>query len=105
MPEEWKITLKNSSITLNEQLQNPQAVIDALDFYHHQTNHSLSKYMYPSDKNISLTPIIATPNIYSIEKSNHILNQNNLTNSVSVGIIRLLKIGQSQCLNIILTSR
>lgn len=53
MPEEWKITLQNSSITLNEQLQNPQAVIDALDFYHHQHNNSLSKYMYSSDKSIS----------------------------------------------------
>lgn len=55
MPEEWKLTLQNSSITLNEQLQNPQAVIDALDFYHHQHNSSLSKYMYPSDKSNSWT--------------------------------------------------
>lgn len=52
MPEEWKITLQNSTITINERIQNPQAVIDALDFYHHHQKHinSLSKYMYPSDK-------------------------------------------------------
>lgn len=83
MPEEWKITLQNSSITLNEQIQNPQAVIDALEFYHNKTNNIFSKFMYPSDKNISLTAINTTPNIYSIEKSNQNLNQNNLTNSVS----------------------
>ena len=86
MPEEWKITLQNSSITLNEQLENPQAVIDALDFYHHQHNTSLSKYMYPSDKNISITTAPATPNIYAIEKANHASlhhNHSTLTNSVS----------------------
>ena len=83
MPEEWKITLQNSSITLNEQLENPQAVIDALDFYHHQHNSSLSKYMYPSDKNISINTM--TPNIYAIEKLNNASlhhNNTNLTNSV-----------------------
>ena len=52
MPEEWKTALQNSTITLNERLENPQAVLDALDFYHHhqQNNNSLSKYMYSSDK-------------------------------------------------------
>ena len=51
MPDEWKITLQNSTITINERIQNPQAVIDALDFYHHQKHiNSLSKYMYSSDK-------------------------------------------------------
>ena len=51
MPDEWKLTLQNSSITLNERIQNPQAVIDALDFYHYQQKkNSLSKYMYSSEK-------------------------------------------------------
>ncbi len=46
MPEEWKQTLQNSSITINERIQNPQAVIDALDFYHYQQNkNSLNKYI------------------------------------------------------------
>jgi hypothetical protein len=48
LPTEWKEALKNSSITLKEQLQNPQAVIAALDFYYH--HNTPSKYMYPSDK-------------------------------------------------------
>jgi hypothetical protein len=52
MPEAWKISLQNSTITLHERLQNPQAVIDALDFYHHQHGHVLSKYMYNSEKSI-----------------------------------------------------
>lgn len=50
MPEEWKINLQKSSLTLNEKLQNPQAVIDALDFYDYQLKNSNSKYMYSSDK-------------------------------------------------------
>ena len=53
MPEEWKVMLQNSTITLSERLQNPQAVIDALDFYHHQqSNASSNKYMYSSEKSI-----------------------------------------------------
>ncbi len=52
MPEEWKVSLQNSTITLTERLQNPQAVIDALDFYHHQQHSALSKYMYNSEKSI-----------------------------------------------------
>jgi hypothetical protein len=52
MPDEWKVMLQNSTITLYERLQNPQAVIDALDFYHHQQNNTLSKYMYSSEKSI-----------------------------------------------------
>ena len=53
MPDEWRITLQNSTITINERIQNPQAVIDVLSYYHnyHQNNiKSLSKYMYSSDK-------------------------------------------------------
>ena len=65
MPEEWKIMLQNSTITLSERLQNPQAVIDALDFYHHQQSKALSnKYMYSSEKSIqsmSATTTTATP--------------------------------------------
>ena len=52
MPDEWKIMLQNSTITLSERLQNPQAVIDALDFYHQQQHNTLSKYMYSSEKSI-----------------------------------------------------
>ena len=40
MPDEWRITLQNSTITINERIQNPQAVIDVLSYYHnyHQNN-------------------------------------------------------------------
>ena len=48
MPEQWKLTLQNSSITLKEQQQNPQAVIAALGFYHN--HNTTSKYMYQSEK-------------------------------------------------------
>jgi len=67
MPEEWKIMLQNSSITLHERLQNPQAVIDALDFYHHQQNNTLSKYMYSSEK--SMTDDSTPRNSYFTEKA------------------------------------
>jgi len=51
MPEEWKQTLQNSSITITERLQNPQAVIEALEFYHyHQNKNTINKYMYSSEK-------------------------------------------------------
>jgi len=81
MPEEWKQTLQNSSITLNERLQNPQAVIDALDFYHYQQNkNSLSKYMYSSEKNVSVTP---PRNTYVNNQKSISQNQANLTNSSS----------------------
>jgi hypothetical protein len=57
MPEEWKVTLQNSSISAQEQKENPQAVLIALDFFHHQKQINLSsKFMYSSEKNISLTP-------------------------------------------------
>lgn len=52
MPNEWMSYLQKSSLTLNEKLQNPQAVIDALDFYDSQLKNSSSKYMYSSDKSI-----------------------------------------------------
>lgn len=58
MPEEWKINLQKSALTLNEKLQNPQAVIDALDFYDYQMKNSASKYMYPSDKSKTLDNFI-----------------------------------------------
>lgn len=50
MPHEWLVYLQKSSLTLNEKLKNPQAVIDALDFYDYQLKNSTSKYMYSSDK-------------------------------------------------------
>ena len=52
MPDEWRITLQNSTITINERIQNPQAVIDALSYYHkyHQNN---IKYMYSTSNDKS----------------------------------------------------
>jgi hypothetical protein len=51
MPEEWKQLLKNSNISSNEQIQNPEAVINACVFYHmHKDNAVQSKFMYSSDK-------------------------------------------------------
>ena len=35
MPHIWSSLLQSSRITKQEQKQNPQAVIDALDFYQH----------------------------------------------------------------------
>lgn len=82
MPEEWKLTLQNSSITLNERIQNPQAVIDALDFYHYQQKkNSLFKYMYSSEKNVSITPPRNTCFLNNQKPSSQM--QTNLTNSSS----------------------
>ncbi|CAF0774621.1 unnamed protein product [Brachionus calyciflorus] len=81
MPEEWKINLQKSSLTLNEKLQNPQAVIDALDFYDYQMKNSASKYMYSSDKNISITPPRNT--FFNLDKFNTSRIQTNLTTSSS----------------------
>ncbi|CAF5124969.1 unnamed protein product, partial [Rotaria sp. Silwood1] len=57
MPELWSSLLQSSKITKQEQKQNPQAVIDALDFYQHSANKRESKFMYSSCKN--LTPPIS----------------------------------------------
>ncbi|CAF0915615.1 unnamed protein product [Rotaria sordida] len=57
MPELWSSLLQNSKITKQEQKQNPQAVIDALDFYQHSAQKRESKFMYSSCKN--LTPPIS----------------------------------------------
>lgn len=50
MPNEWSIYLQKSSLTFTEKMQNPQAVIDALEFFDSQMKNSSSKYMYSSDK-------------------------------------------------------
>jgi hypothetical protein len=50
MPEEWKMHLQKSTLTLKEKLQNPQAVLIALEYYDYQLRNSTSKYMYSSDK-------------------------------------------------------
>ena len=50
MPELWSSLLQNSKITKQEQKDNPQAVIDALDFYQHSANKRESKFMYSSCK-------------------------------------------------------
>ncbi|CAF3172640.1 unnamed protein product [Rotaria socialis] len=57
MPELWSNLLQSSKITKQEQKQNPQAVIDALDFYQHSAHKRESKFMYSSCKN--LTPPIS----------------------------------------------
>jgi hypothetical protein len=50
MPEIWSSLLQNSKITKQEQKQNPQAVIHALDFYQHAAQKRESKFMYSSYK-------------------------------------------------------
>ena len=50
MPEIWSSLLQHSKITKQEQKQNPQAVIHALDFYQHAAQKRESKFMYSSYK-------------------------------------------------------
>lgn len=50
MPELWIALLQSSKITKQEQKQNPQAVLDALDFYQHAAQKRESKFMYSSYK-------------------------------------------------------
>ena len=50
MPEIWLSLLQHSKITKQEQKQNPQAVIHALDFYQHAAQKRESKFMYSSYK-------------------------------------------------------
>ncbi|CAF0854695.1 unnamed protein product [Adineta steineri] len=57
MPDIWSTLLQSSKITKQEQKQNPQAVIHALDFYQHAAHKRESKFMYSSYKN--LTPPIS----------------------------------------------
>jgi len=53
MPSLWMTLLQSSKITKQEQKQNPQAVIDALDFYQHAAQKRESKFMYSSYKNLT----------------------------------------------------
>jgi hypothetical protein len=53
MPEIWSSLLQHSKITKQEQKQNPQAVIHALDFYQHAAQKRESKFMYSSYKSNS----------------------------------------------------
>ncbi len=53
MPQLWSSLLQNSKITKQEQKQNPQAVIDALDFYQHSAHKRESKFMYSTCKSKS----------------------------------------------------
>jgi len=53
MPELWSSLLQHSKITKQEQKQNPQAVIDALDFYQHAAHKRESKFMYSTCKSKS----------------------------------------------------
>ena len=43
MPQLWSSLLHSSKITKQEQKQNPQAVIDALDFYQHAAHKTRIK--------------------------------------------------------------
>lgn len=46
MPETWSMLLKNSNITKSEQKENPQAVLDVLNWYDTSTKETEdSKYM------------------------------------------------------------
>lgn len=50
MPELWFSLLQSSKITKQEQKENPQAVLDALDFYQNAAKKRESKFMYSSCK-------------------------------------------------------
>ncbi|KAF7728114.1 signal transducing kinase of the PAK [Apophysomyces ossiformis] len=44
LPREWQVLIKHSGITKKEQEQNPQAVIDAIEFY--QETHALEEAVW-----------------------------------------------------------
>ena len=54
MPDIWSSLLQHSKITKQEQKQNPQAVIHALDFYQHAAQKRESKFMYSSYKSTTI---------------------------------------------------
>ncbi|KAM9319799.1 serine/threonine-protein kinase PAK 1 [Gastrophryne carolinensis] len=45
MPEQWARLLETSNISVKEQKTNPQAVLDALEFYNSQQTSNSQKYM------------------------------------------------------------
>lgn len=52
MPEQWKILLQQSTITKYEQQKNPQAVLDALNYYTDK---------FPKQKFLQLKPSFRKP--------------------------------------------
>lgn len=64
MPELWSSLLQSSKITKQEQKQNPQAVIDALDFYQNSAQKRESKFMYSSCKSIYLRILLVKYSIF-----------------------------------------
>lgn len=50
MPNEWARLLKQSEISKEQQLKNPQAVLDILGFYTATSNKEGNKYMYSTGK-------------------------------------------------------
>ncbi|KAM5181805.1 serine/threonine-protein kinase PAK 1 [Mantella aurantiaca] len=71
MPEQWAILLQTSNISKQEQKKNPQAVLDALEFYNSKKITNSHKYMSftdnppayrssvtPNSKTVSETPVL-----------------------------------------------
>lgn len=50
MPNEWARLLKQSEISKEQQLKNPQAVLDILGFYTATSHKEGNKYMYSTGK-------------------------------------------------------
>lgn len=48
MPQQWAILLQNSQISKLEQQQNPQAVLDALNYYTQGELNTHQKWLQPS---------------------------------------------------------
>ena len=51
MPDEWKKSLQNSMITIEERIQNPQAVINAILWMNQiqNNNQNNNKFYIPSN--------------------------------------------------------
>eukprot|EP00002_Diphylleia_rotans_P000095 TRINITY_DN1004_c0_g1_i4.p1 TRINITY_DN1004_c0_g1~~TRINITY_DN1004_c0_g1_i4.p1 ORF type:complete len:471 (-),score=129.64 TRINITY_DN1004_c0_g1_i4:496-1908(-) len=48
LPSEWAVLLKSSGITKDEQMQNPQAVLDAIKFQHEYNKQTMGASAAPS---------------------------------------------------------
>jgi hypothetical protein len=48
MPQQWTMLLQTAQISQREQQQNPQAVLDALNFYTQGGDSSHQKWLQPS---------------------------------------------------------
>ncbi|XP_055993972.1 serine/threonine-protein kinase PAK 1 [Sorex fumeus] len=72
MPEQWARLLQTSNITKSEQKKNPQAVLDALEFYNSKKTSNSQKYMsftdklaedYNSTNNLNVKTVSETPQV------------------------------------------